>query len=312
MRKVIEVSFLDDPVPPDSDIVLHIDFDPDEGSAARVFEIASDLIRSMEDMDRVLIGPIGTSIQTQLILEDLEKSSLKVFLRNLLTNTDDDALKDLDIKRIIGNYLVLGKYAAVKFLDRKIEEDEKIPIEDLTTELHELAKQSDIRQLPDYPKVNPVRLAQSMDGVQRAKQKFKKGEGLVITLGEHEYKVDTDANWLPSEHLPRVDQEQEIVNEAYMLLTIRKPDLLGSTKWQFQHGKRRVNAPIEDEDWIDSFHAGDYPLKPGDALRVRMRFSYRYDAKGDLIDSDEKIIKVMGVIHSASHPPELFDRPSDS
>lgn len=64
----------------DADIVLKINYDPDVGSAARVFEIAADLIRSLEDMDRVFSQSIHLELETSLVVEDLRKSRAILYL----------------------------------------------------------------------------------------------------------------------------------------------------------------------------------------------------------------------------------------
>src|SRR5690606_20875242 len=136
------------------------DFREDAGSAARVFDIASNLIKAFEDLDRVLITTVDSKISTALILEDVEKSSLKIYLRNLLKASDDQALKELDWKPQVGKYLVRAKYIALEWLDRSISESEPAQIEDLTDRIRELAVETDVRHLPDYPPINPSRLAQ--------------------------------------------------------------------------------------------------------------------------------------------------------
>ena len=38
-----------------------------------------------------------------------------------------------------------------------------------------------------------------------------------------------------------------------MTLTVRKPDFLKDSMWQFQHGRASVTAPILDELWLEKF-----------------------------------------------------------
>ncbi|WP_350335356.1 hypothetical protein [Coralliovum pocilloporae] len=291
---------------PPSDLVIKIDYRDTTGSAARVFDIASELIRSFEDLDGVLITSIDTKISTQLILEDIEKSSIKIFLRNLLKEADDQALKDLDWKPQVGKYLVKAKYAALQWLDRDIDEEESVQIEDLTEKFRALAQETDVRHVPDYPKLNSSRVAQSLDRIQRTKERFKDGESLTITLDETEYSVDLQSKWMPSEHMPDVEAAQELSNEIDMVLIIRKPDLLGQSQWQFKHGKNNFNAPIEDEQWLEEFHAGKHPITPGQALRVRVRHDYKYDELGNLKDSDQTIVRVLAVLQT-DKTGDLFD-----
>jgi hypothetical protein len=288
------------------DIEIKIDFKEDDGSAARVFEIASSLIHAFEDLDRVLTTSVDSSIRTTLILEDIEKSSLKILLRNVLKSLDDQALKDLDWKKQVGTYLLQAKHAALKWLDQDMPEGATAPIEDLTDHIRELAQATDVRHLPDYPPLNNARIAQPLDAIQRAKRRFKPGEGLTITLDDREYSVDLTSHWLPSDHLPKTTAESELSNDVHMVLVIRRPDLLQDTQWQFRHGKTTVAAPIADHDWMDQFRAGAFPLKPGDALRVLMRFEYKYDANGDLIEQKTSIVRVFEVIPAPGTPKELF------
>lgn len=95
-------------MPAEGDIELKIDFEEDEGSAARIFDIAARIIRSFEDIDRVLVGSVDSQISTALVLEDVEKGSLRIVLRNILDNVDDDALRDLDWRKQVGKYRQSG------------------------------------------------------------------------------------------------------------------------------------------------------------------------------------------------------------
>ncbi len=291
---------------PDSDIELKIDFRENESSSARVFEIAAELIRALEDIDNVLVATVDSEISTSLILEDVQKSSLKIFLKNVLKQLDDQALKDLDWKPLVGQYLVKAKYITLRWLDRELAEDQPAGIEDLTAQIEALAKQADFRHVPGYAPINPVRLAQSLDAVQRAKGKFLPGEGLTITLDKTQYVVNLQETWLPSERMGDLRTAQELSNTVDMVLVIRKPDMLGKSQWQFRHGKKNFSSAIKDQEWLDEFYRGHHPLSPGDALRVRVRHDHKYDEAGELIEKSETIIKVLGVIKKEPPPEQLF------
>lgn len=291
-------------MPPESDIVLDIKFDP-ASSPSRVFDIAADLIRSFEEFDKTVIQSIDSRIETAFLLEDVEKSSLKVFLRNLLRQADDDAVKTLDWKPAVGQYLLKAKYAALEWLDKEIERDGKPSLPDLTEKIRLLAAETEVRVMPDYAPIKQSRLAQSLDAIQRAKSKLHDDESLTITLDKQSYSVKIKENWMPSEYVTEAE-EQQLRNESDLVLVIRKPDFLGSTKWQFRHGKANISATISDEQWLEEFRTGKHALRPGDALRVRMRFEYRYGKNGDLLDQSQEVIRVYGVIHQDDPPPRFL------
>lgn len=299
------VEFSDRQPTVDADIVLKINYDPMIGSAARAFEIAAQLIHSLEDMDRVLAQTIHIDLETALIVEDLEKSSLRIFLRNVLRGIPDDALKDLNVKQLIGHYLVKAKYAAIRWLDEP--ENSRRSITDLTEEVARIAKETDVRHLPDYPPPNPARFAQPLDKFQEVKKQLNANESLTITLDRSEYTVNLESDWLPSESLADDASEKELMNESDLFLIIGKPDFIGNAKWSFKHGKRSISLRVDDEDWLSDFRAGAYPIRPGDALRVRVRYTHKYDGKGNLLSSDETIIKVFEIIEGAGTTPDMFD-----
>lgn len=216
----------------------------------------------------------------------------------------DDALKDADVKKLIGHYLLKAKYAAIRWLDEPEEDHRKIA--DLTEEVARLARETDLRRLPDYPPPNPARLAQPLDRFQEAKAKFDRNESLTITLGREDYEVRLDRTWLPSERLDEGGSEKELVNEQDIFLIIATPVFIGNAKWSFKHGRKALSLRIDDEGWIKDFRSGRYPIKPGDALRVRLRGTHRYDGKGNLIGSEEIIVKVFEVIEGPEPTGDLF------
>lgn len=285
-----------------NEIIVKIDFDQNS-SPADVFSIATDIIRSFEDFDRAILGSINSNIKSSMVLDDVEIGSLKVFLRNVLDGLDDDAVKSLDWKQQVGKYALGAKKKAIRWLDQEIEKDSPPRLNDLTQEIEKLAKRTDINYLPDYAPIKPSRLAQSLDGFQRAKRKLKNDESITITLSKDEYRIKSKGDWLPSE-FAEPDVEQELHNESDLLLVIKKPDFLGHSRWEFRHGRGSLSATIDDEKWLEKFQNGQFPVKPGDALKVRVSFVHKYDKNGKLIEEINKIIKVYGVIHRPSAETE--------
>lgn len=292
------VSVMDEFAEPENDIILKIDFHDGEGSAARPFEMAAELIRALEAIDDTLVRTVDARIETALIVEDLQKSSIKVFLRNVLKHTDDDALKTLDWKPLVGQFLVKAKYAAIKWLD-----DDKPCMADLTEEVALLAAAaSDINHFPLPAPPNPARLAQALDQWQAAKKAFQPGESLTITLDRSEYMVDTGKTWSPSEAIEDIVGERELTSEQQTILMVRKPDMLGGTAWQFRLGKKNLSMPIDDEEWMEDYRSRKVSLMPGDALQVMVKTISRFSDKGELLATEQKITRVIRVIQQEGDP----------
>ena len=87
-----------------------------------------------------------------MVLEEIEAGSIKVWLRNILSSTDDQALKGLDWKPAVGKYLVRAKYAYLKWSNR---EGADGSLTALGREIQSIAKETDVLHLPDYSQSQP-------------------------------------------------------------------------------------------------------------------------------------------------------------
>jgi hypothetical protein len=95
---------------------IEIDFKPNSPDPARVYRAMTDLIEACQVIDIDLAGTISPNLKPVLFLEDIRIGTLTTFLRSSLESIDDDAIKGLEWKKLIGAYLVKGKRAMVTFL----------------------------------------------------------------------------------------------------------------------------------------------------------------------------------------------------
>lgn len=67
-----------EPRAPNADFGFKIDFERGVGPASRVFTAARDFIRVCEALDHELVRSIDSSIETVLVLEDVESGSTRL------------------------------------------------------------------------------------------------------------------------------------------------------------------------------------------------------------------------------------------
>ncbi|MBY6243357.1 hypothetical protein [Methylosinus sp. Sm6] len=279
----------------EGDFSFVIDFKKGSGNPRRVFDAASALIDAFQSLDRAVLPTLDGKIETSLVLEDVASGSLRVRLANALRSVDEDALKSGDWKRLAGGFANGVRLRAIRYLDK--EEDAQPRLGEFKKDILADAVQTDVRHLPDYAPLHDGRLIAALDKLQRAKAELEVGDGLVVEIGKSEYTVDLKETWLPSETLKTVPaQPIEKENILELVLTVRRPDMLKDTMWQFMHGKSNVSAAMRDEPWLDEYHARKIPIYPGDALLCTVRVVYSYDEKGELIDQRTEVIKVHNVI----------------
>jgi hypothetical protein len=279
----------------DGEFSFVIDFKKGEGDPRRIFDAASALIDAFQSLDRAVLPTIDGKIETSLVLEDVAAGSLRVKLANALRCVDEDALKSGDWHKLTGSFLNGVRLKAINFLDN--EEGAQARLEEMKREIVIDAQATDVRHLPDYAPIHDGRLVAALDKLQKAKAELEVGDVLLLEVGEQSHKVDLKETWLPSDAIGSVPKQPiEKENTLELVLTVRKPDLLKDTMWQFLHGKSTISAAMRDEDWLKEYHARRVAILPGDALQCTVRVLFSYDEKGELIDQRSEIVKVHGLI----------------
>ena len=289
--------------PADADFSFKIDFEKGAGDPRRVFDAASRLIDGLEDLDAAVLGSVDPRIKTSMVLDDVESGSLRIFLRTILEQIDDDGLRRGEWKKAIGPALVRAKYTAIEYLN-KDENDASNSTDELRDQLRAIASQAGPDLLGGSAPLHEGRLISSLDKIQDAKRLLTNGKDrLTVEVEGKIYNVDLSKTWSPDDVAslpPPTTSERQ--SPAEVILTVRKPDLLGKAQWQFWHGKIPISASVKDENWLAEFHDRKIPILPGDALRCSANFTYILDENGIPIEQKTEILTVHGVIEGGGRP----------
>lgn len=298
-----------EPAPPRADFGFEIDFQRGVGPASRVFTATHDFIKACEALDKELVRSIDSSIETVLVLEDIQSGSIKTWLRNELAATDDEALKVLEWKPLVGSYLVRAKYAVIRWLD---DDDGPHSLPDLRREIQQIAQETDVRHLPDYTAPSPGALIQAITDFQRVKERLLPGDraSMITREGAIEFNLSVH---IPIEDIQQLAVARSIMNpSAEMILPVKKPDYLGDSMWELRHGKRNISAKIEDEDWLRRFQNRQEDVRPGDALRCEVQIETLYGFDNELLAEKYTVIEVLEVLVNRVEVLDLpFERAED-
>ena len=308
----IEVSITTErPELPHADFAFYIDFKRGEGRASRIFSATHEFIKACEKIDRELITSIDANIETVMMLEDIEASSLKTWFRNELRAFDDQALKELDWKSAVGEYLVHAKYIILRWMDQDRDGKNISASSDLPTlrrEIQKLASETDVRHIPDYGPVNPSALIRAIKDFEGVKDHLVEGDKASMVLPNEEtvgFNLSVRLDVANIEALAiREKQEYSVPS---MVLIVKKPDYLGSSMWDLRHGNKPITARIEHEEWLREFQNRRVDVRPGDALRCKVRIEMNYGHDNELISEKYYVENVHGVLENKFQQDSLFD-----
>lgn len=279
----------------ESEFYVQIDFQKGTENPERVFQAMSDLIHTFRHIDQDLSSSIATTIRSKLILQDIEAGSIRARLNSILESIDDEGLKELDWKKLVGSYLVKGKYRILKFLEEKEKIENRQQIEDLRESLVNLAKEADIKELPFYNPIPEARLIKDLQCLGNALVPLLASDTVNFS-GDGEIVVINKGFMVSPDAIEDILTERVLTGQYEVFLKVKKPDYLGQSMWEFKHEGKLVPAKILDVIWLQKFQNKEIQLGPGDSIRALVEIKVNYDKYGDVISSHYTVLEVKEII----------------
>jgi hypothetical protein len=283
----------------DTDFAIVMTFVKDSPDPARVFRSMSKLIAAFQRLDRELVRSVDTSLETVMLLEDIESGSIKGWLRSVVTSVDDTALKDGDWKKVVGAYLVKAKYLLIDFLGNTTEIVTKDELNKLQGSVLEAAASTGVKRIPAYTPPSRASLAQGMKDITGSLAELQTGDGAKFetTQGDVvEMRIEVK---ISPKSLDDLIIEESILNDEDLILKVKKPDFLGDSQWEFIH-EHVFEAKVLDDEFLQQFRNSELVLRPGSAVRARVRVEVCYGYEGEVVQKKYQVLKVYEVIQ----PPE--------
>lgn len=291
---------------PKGDFCITIDFDRSSPNPERVFMAMSNIITSLKKLDDSLIKSIDKNIQPVLILEDVESGSIKVWLKQLLEQINDDGLKSLDWKPMVGQYLVKAKYILINFLDGKTKITDSTEVKKLQNDLYEIAENTDVNNFPAYTPVSVPKLIENIDRLSTSLKSLNPKDKVYFTSNQGDATFNMDFNFVPEEIEDLLTREK-IENTSTLILKVKKPDYLGSSQWELKHDKRTIFVKILDEKWLNEFQQRQVDVRPGDSIKAVVHITVKYGFDNIVINTHYEIKEVLGIIKDESFNLKMFD-----
>jgi len=286
------------------DYCITISFEPGVAHPQRIFKAAADFIESLQALDVTLVAAIDSKIQPVFLLERIEDGSVKIWVKQILKAIPDDSIRSLDWKKAVGSYLVDAKHFVLRHLDDTKSLGTANEFHALTARIHDAAAKSGALRYPAYKQIPSADMAKSMARICDAVAPLQAGERVTISNDDGDSGIDATAH-VSQDQIDSLLTNNVIHNSAEQILMVRKPDFLGTSMWEFRHGKKTFTAKMADESWLAQFQRGELDVRPGHALRVTMDEETLYGEDGDVIRADRTITKVLSVIKMTHHRLEM-------
>jgi len=277
------------------DFDIRIEFARGEGDPTRVFRSMAGLIDAFQRIDSHLAPMLGASVRTSLVLQDIEAASLKSRLRTVIEAIPDEPLKQGEIKKLVGHFLLQGKHKILDWCGGRTEISTREEVKLLEADLSKLAHDTDIKLLPAYAPIDTPALLSDISAVNDAMSPLEKRDQATFASIEGKSSFNPELV-VSSEVIREIVTKERLENTGDRILKVKKPDYLGSSKWTFKYGMLTIEAKICDESWLDRFQKGQVDLGPGDSLRVTLYEEVSYGYDNEVVHTEYEVRKVAGVV----------------
>lgn len=282
---------------------LTISYDPLVESPGRLLRSTANFVDAFGSLDSAFASAIDPNIETAIALLGIEQGSIKAWLASLVRSVDDEALKDLDWKKLIGAYLVRAKYRALEWLE---DDQQTKKIIDLQAVILEEARDTDALLIPAYHQPSRALLLEGLRRAQLAKDGLLDADSVVYDTGKQRIELEP-SNRLDLSQISDVEiQSSEKHQLRRASLKVKKPDLLGHSQWQLKFHDRTVRSAIEDRGWLSRFQAREVTLRPGDALICDGELTRYFDRSGTPVSEKVEVTKVHGIEYQAPPQDDMF------
>jgi hypothetical protein len=298
-------TILRQPTRPD-EFGIEVRFSPGSQDPSRIFRTITALIDTFQHIDGLLASSISPGMRPQILLEDIEAGSIRVWLRTLLESVPDDALRSGDWKPILGAFLVKAKGSIIDWTKDRNEISSRSEIVELQQVLLAAAEGTDVLHIPTYAPIPLADVAKAIELISDSMRALDETDSVLYLSSDPAIPFNQTLQIVPGS-LTDLLVHEEVEHEHPMILMIKRPDLLGDAKWDFRHDRHPIEAKIQDLGWLVSFKSGAIPIHPGDALRCHVRTLVRYGSDGKVVDTKYEIIKVDAVIHQTQNSQSEFD-----
>lgn len=280
----------------ESDFQIRLDFPKDDPNPSDLFAGISDLIKAFESIDQTFIGTTNLHIEPVLALENIKEGSIQALFKHLLEKLPDEDLRNLDIKRMCGALLVEAKWAYVDFINNKTGISSGDEIKSLKSKMFDIARDSKLIELHGYSPPEEEDLVNNLHLLSSAVSKLDSNKHKLEYISQQR-KSEINLNFkFDKASFEDLYTSQTLVSPPMpMILLVKKPDMLGESKWEFKHERKSIEAKIADEKFLSDYHSRRLLIAPGDAISALVEITTKYDHKNRVLSASYVVKNVKDI-----------------
>jgi len=257
-------------------------------------------------IDQHILYNILPSAKLEYELIDLEYSSIKSKVNQILKSIPDDILKDiLNPGKLVGHLLVYIK----KRLIKATETNEVQSVENLQVITNDINKE--IRKLPSTTiiilEINNYFILNAINELSIEGRRLKKEEYFEYKSKAGNAKIGNNSSVNMAKLLYELGG-QTLEQQRIETLKVKSLDLLSDkASWKLIRQGKQIEVKILHKEWLDDYHNRKIVIQPNDYLKVDLKITYTTNTNTLKPIVNFEALKVIEVI-----PPDKIESNSQN
>ncbi|EFU68864.1 hypothetical protein [Aliarcobacter butzleri] len=268
------------------EIILNFDKDTE---ASQVFETLHNFTFALNKYNNTILGFVSGEMQMSSGLLEISQGSVKTKIQDLIKKLPDNNLLDFYVdnpKEILKDLLKGCRKKVFELAEINDTQTNKEKI--LLDSIEEEFKKSKISSY-GY-KIKSDELYKSVDDIYKP---LKNNSNKIDFIDEEKKKYSLSDCF--NHDIRKTFRENISENVFDANLKIKKPALIGKSKWEFIYEGHSVDAELNDEIWLEKLKRREIPIFAGDIMYCKMKSIIIRNHENKIIESHNYVLNVYEV-----------------
>ena len=275
---------------------LCLSYNPEQDNISDSFIFLAKVIKGQAKSDNILISGIeNKDIHSEIILTDIQHSSIRTILANTLRNTKEEAIQEKGLTALWRQFLIEAKTPFLEYASSHENLESRQDLLSLKQQLASIARANNINPLP-IEGLSDDQIYNCLEGYAVPSEHLGQNQSYTARCNGRDYVINRNFN--PTrEALGEIEETHQNQN---IFLKPRKICYTGDSMWEFtvQNGST-VKGKILDKDWLSDFQNNrlshnKYPF-PTTLISVNADVVIKYDAAGSRKETTVYVKNILDV-----------------
>jgi hypothetical protein len=256
----------------DYDFELNLNFEGHKNPVEAFGQMAK-MYERLITIDKHILYNILPNARVEYELADIEFSSIKSKVAQILKGIPDDILKDIaNPGKLLGHALVNIKHRILKAVEKN-EVQSKHELEAVTKDINK-----EIKQLSSTTviilEVNNYFVLNAINDIATEGRKLKKTESFDFKSKKGVAKINNSSSVNMAKILFELG-DQKFEQQRVEILKVKTLDLLSDkANWKLIREGKQIDVKILHQEWLDQYHNRKVIIQPNDYLKIDLKITY--------------------------------------